>query len=63
MFFLRYKETFTITRLLNEISSKSGVNYGLMAAVVVMVVIPVLIVYILLQKQIIKRMTAGAIKG
>lgn len=63
MFFLRYKETYTITRLLNETSSKSGVNYGLMAAAVVMVVIPVLIVYILLQKQIIKGMTAGAIKG
>jgi len=63
MFFLRYEETYTITRLLNEISSKAGVNYGLMAASVVMVVIPVLIVYILLQKQIIKGMTAGAIKG
>lgn len=63
MFFLRYKETFTITRLLNEISSKSGVNYGLMAAAVVLVVIPVLIVYIILQKHIIKGMTAGAVKG
>lgn len=63
MFFLRYKETFTITRLLNEISSKSGVNYGLMSAAVVMVVIPVLIVYVILQKQIINGMTAGAVKG
>lgn len=63
MFFLRYKETFTITRLLNEISSKSGVNYGLMAAAVVMVVVPVLLVYVVLQKQIIKGMTAGAVKG
>ncbi len=63
MFFLRYKETYTITRLLNEISSKSGVNYGLMAAAVVLVVIPILILYIFLQKQIIKGMTAGAVKG
>jgi raffinose/stachyose/melibiose transport system permease protein len=63
MFFLRYKETYTITRLLNEISSKSGVNYGLMAAAVVLVVVPVLIFYIILQKQIIKGMTAGAVKG
>jgi len=63
MFFLRYKDTFTITRLLNEITSIAGVNYGLMAAAVVLVVVPVLIVYVFLQKNIIKGMTAGAIKG
>ncbi|MGB8452892.1 MAG: carbohydrate ABC transporter permease [Anaerocolumna sp.] len=63
MFFLRYKKTFTITRLLNEISSKSGVNYGLMAAAVVLVVVPVLIFYVILQKQIISGLTAGAVKG
>lgn len=63
MFFLRSKKVFTITRLLNEISSQAGVNYGLMVAAVVMVVVPVLIVYIFLQNYIIKGMTAGAIKG
>lgn len=63
MFFLRYKDSFTITRLLNEISSQAGLNYGLMASAVVLVVVPVLIVYVLLQKNIIKGMTAGAIKG
>ncbi len=63
MFFLRYKESYTITLLLNEISSQAGVNYGLMTAAVVLVVVPVLIVYIFLQKNIIKGMTAGAIKG
>ncbi len=63
MFFLRVKNTFTITRLLNEITSIAGVNYGLMAAAVVLVVVPVLAVYVFLQKNIIKGMTAGAIKG
>ena len=63
MFFLRFKDTFTITRLLNEITSIAGVNYGLMAAAVVLVVVPVLLVYILLQKNIIKGLTAGALKG
>lgn len=63
MFFLRYKDAFTITRLLNEITSIAGVNYGLMAAAVVLVVVPVLVVYVFLQKNIIKGMTAGAIKG
>ncbi|MGI6085280.1 MAG: carbohydrate ABC transporter permease, partial [Acetivibrionales bacterium] len=63
MFFLRYRDNYTVTRLLNEIVSIAGINYGLMAASVVLVVVPVLIVYIFLQKNIIKGMTAGAIKG
>ncbi|MEG0614763.1 MAG: carbohydrate ABC transporter permease [Oscillospiraceae bacterium] len=63
MFFLRYKEDFTITRLLNEISSQAGIDYGLMTASVVMIIVPVLIVYICLQKNIIKGMTVGAVKG
>lgn len=63
LFFLRYKRVYTITRLLNEISSQYGNDYGLMAASVTLVVIPVLIVYALLQKNIIKGLTAGAIKG
>lgn len=63
MFFLRYENTFTITRLLSEVESIAGVNYGLMTAAVVLVVIPVLIVYIFLQRHIIAGMTAGAVKG
>lgn len=63
MFFLRRPEMTGITRLLNEITSREGTNYGLMAAAVTLVVIPVLIVYIFLQKYIIKGMTAGAVKG
>ena len=62
-FFLRFPREKTITLLLNEISSQAGVNYGLMAASVVLIVIPVLVVYVLLQKHIIKGLTAGAIKG
>lgn len=62
-FFLRYPKEKTITLLLNEISSNAGVDYGLMAASVVLIVIPVLVVYVLLQKHIIKGLTAGAVKG
>jgi len=62
-FFLRYPQERAITGLLNEISSQAGVNYGLMAASVVLVVVPVLIVYVCLQKHIIKGLTAGAVKG
>lgn len=63
MFLLRLPEHRAITRLLNELTSQEGTNYGLMAAAVALVVIPVIIVYLLLQKQIIKGMTAGAVKG
>lgn len=63
MFFLRTKDMWAITRLLNELTSMEGTNYGLMAAAVTLVVVPVIIVYIFLQKYIIKGMTAGAIKG
>ena len=62
-FFLRVPKEKTITLLLNEISSQAGVDYGLMAASVVLIVIPVLAVYVMLQKHIIKGLTAGAVKG
>lgn len=62
-FFLRIPRNRTITLLLNEISSQAGVNYGLGAASVVFIVIPVLVVYVFLQKHIIKGLTAGAVKG
>lgn len=63
MFFLRRPETIAITRLLNDLSSNEGTDYGLMAAAVSLVVIPILIVYVFMQKYIIKGMTAGAVKG
>lgn len=63
MFFLRLPEQRAITRLLNELTSMEGTNYGLMTAAVALVVIPVIIVYLIMQKYIIKGMTAGAVKG
>lgn len=63
LFILRQRETWAINRLLNEISSQYGTDYGLMAASVTLVIIPVLIVYVFLQKSIIKGLTAGAVKG
>ncbi len=62
-FFLRNSMTYSVTRLLEEISSQAGTNYGLMVSSVVLVVVPVLVVYVILQKNIIKGMTVGAMKG
>lgn len=63
LFILRNPKSYAITRLFSEINSIAGVNYGLMAASVVLVVLPVMILYGFLQKNIIRGMTAGAVKG
>ncbi|MEN8076142.1 carbohydrate ABC transporter permease [Clostridioides difficile] len=54
---------YPVCALLNEISSKYGTDYGLMAASVAIILVPVFVVYLLLQKNIIKGLTAGAVKG
>ena len=63
MFFLRTKDNWAITILLNNIASKEGVNYGMLFTSVTLTVIPTLVVYMALQKYIIKGMTVGAVKG
>ena len=63
MFFLRTKDNWAITILLNNIASKEGVNYGMLFTPVTLIVIPILVVYMALQKYIIKGMTVGAVKG
>lgn len=63
MVLLRSKALYPVCALLREISSQYGTDFGLMAAAVTIVVIPVLILYVLLQKNIIKGLTAGAVKG
>lgn len=60
---IRRRPKFPICALLNEISSRYGIDYGLMASSIALIIIPVLIVYICLQKNIIKGLTAGALKG
>lgn len=63
LFFLRSPEKWTITRFLNEVSSQFGTDYGMMCAVVTLIFVPVMVVYIFLQKNIIRGLTAGAVKG
>lgn len=62
-FTMRYRNQYPVTRLLTELTSMEGTDYGLMAAAVTIVVVPIIIVYVFLQKYIIKGMTAGAVKG
>lgn len=60
---LRSRKNLPVCAILREISSQYGTDYGLMAAAVTIVVLPVLVVYVLMQKNIIKGLTAGAVKG
>ena len=60
---MRDPTRYPISTLLEQISSQYGTDFGLMAASVTIIVIPVMIVYVLLQKNIIKGLTAGAVKG
>ena len=60
---IRDNTKFPISTLLEQISSQYGTDFGLMAASVALIVVPVIIVYIFLQKNIIKGLTAGAVKG
>ncbi|MHB8130342.1 MAG: carbohydrate ABC transporter permease [Mobilitalea sp.] len=60
---IRRRIKYPVCALLNEISSKYGTDYGLMASSIAIIILPVLIVYIFLQKNIIKGLTAGALKG
>lgn len=63
MSILRKRVSYPVSALLNEISSQFGTDYGLMCSATTIVVLPILIIYLFLQKNIMKGLTAGAIKG
>lgn len=60
---MRTRSKMPINVLLTEISSQYGTNYGLMSAVIIIILVPVLVFYMLAQNQIVEGMTAGAVKG
>lgn len=60
---IRDNTKYPVSKLLQTISSQYGTDFGLMASSVTLIVVPVVIVYIFLQKNIIKGLTAGAVKG
>lgn len=60
---LRTRDKMPINVMLTDISSQYGTDYGLMAAVIAIIVVPVLVFYIFAQRFIIEGMTSGAVKG
>ncbi|MFD0957830.1 carbohydrate ABC transporter permease [Paenibacillus chungangensis] len=63
LIFVNKENVRPIVALLSEISSQYGTDFGLMAAAVSLTVVPVLIVYLFIQKYIEKGLTEGAVKG
>lgn len=62
--YLRSKELFTLQRGLTQFSDpQSGVVYSLMMAASVCAIIPLIIMFVLGQKQIIEGIASGAVKG
>jgi len=53
----------TLPLALYYFKSQFGSNYGVMFAATVIVIIPSIIVFVLLQRQVISGLTAGAVKG
>jgi len=53
----------TLTQGIANLKGQYGTDYGLMSAGLVITIIPVTIIYILFQEQVVKGMTAGAVKG
>lgn len=60
---LRTRDKMPINVMLRDISSQYGTDYGLMAAVICIIVLPVLAFYLFAQNNIVEGMTSGAVKG
>ena len=61
--FLRKKEMMTVTVIPSTFQQLYGGNMPKLFASLVLIIIPVILVYFLLQKYIVEGITAGAIKG
>ena len=63
MVILTRRAKMTLTQGINFLRGEYVTDYGLLCAGLLFAIIPVVIMYILLQEQVIKGMTAGAVKG
>lgn len=52
-----------ISVILTLVSNLYGTDYGAMMAAIMITIVPVLVLYVFSQEQVIKGMTAGAVKG
>lgn len=63
LIFVRQQEIRPINVLLSMVSSQYGTDYGLLATAVALTLLPVIAIYFVAQKQVMKGLTSGAVKG
>ncbi|MDR0269383.1 carbohydrate ABC transporter permease [Paenibacillus sp.] len=63
LIFVNKESVRPIVALLNEISSQYGTDFGLMATAVTLTVLPILLIYLFVNKFIEQGLTEGAVKG
>lgn len=56
-------DAMTITQGINNLRGQYSTDFGLLCAGLMFAIVPVIIMYVLLQEQVVKGMTAGAVKG
>lgn len=61
--FITARERKVLSQGIQELKRLYTVDYGLMTAGIVIAIIPVLVAYMLFQEQVVKGLTAGAVKG
>lgn len=52
-----------VSVILSMVSSMAGTDYGAMMAAIFFTMLPLLILYVILQEQVVKGLTAGSVKG
>ena len=60
---LTKKESMVLTEGINYLKGQYVTDYGLLCAGLMFTIVPIVICYIVLQEQVVKGMTAGAVKG
>ena len=52
-----------VSVILSMVSSMIGTDYGAMMAAIFFTMLPLLVLYVVLQEQVVKGLTAGSVKG
>ena len=63
MVYLSQRSKQPVCVILSMVSNMFGTDYGSMMAAIIVTIVPLLILYVISQEQVIKGLTAGAVKG
>ena len=63
MVYLSQRSKRPVCVILSMVSNMFGTDYGSMMAAIIVTIVPLLILYVISQEQVIKGLTAGAVKG